>query len=379
MFLKNILNILLMCLLFNTTVLSSGTKVIKHPQPQTSLQVKWDWAVEKSDQYDDGFWAGYSFEQTMGKNSFTGTFYSGSDRHKYDTLEKIIYNRGEKKDDSISLSEAAKKALNRMDNNHDDESHIQVVKEIAVLIYFKNNSIDAEDITDIRISNISLHANLKNKPLVWLGICAQDESVDFLIKMYPDIVDNDVKEDLLTAIGMHRESKNPIEFLSKIIQSDEINDIREKAVFWLGEHSHEESLDLLVKTAHTDRSGEVRKKAVFAIYLMDNEKADETLIQLAKNADRQEIRKKAIFWLGQKAANKSAEVLEEIVHDENDTEIKNQAVFALSQLDDNEGVPALIEIAKTHKNNEVRKKAIFWLGESEDSRALEAIVDIVRK
>jgi HEAT repeat protein len=378
MFQKNVFITIFICLIGYSVVFSTGSKVIKYPQSDLSIQEKWKWAEEKSDQFDEGFWIGYSIEQTMCNNSFTGTFYNGPDRHKYDTLEKLIYNRGEKKDESITVSAAAKKALDRLDDKHNDEQHIEVVKEIAILIYFKNSSTNIEDISDIKLSNISLQVNLKNKPLIWLGICSQDESVDFLTNTYPKVEDNEIKEDLLHSIGMHKESKIPIDFFVNIIESEEISDIREDAVFWLGEHDNESSVDFIVEIAKTDRSSDVRKKAVFALYLMESKKAETALIDLAKHSKDRNVKNKAIFWLGQKAADKSADILEEIIESENETEVKEQAVFALAQLDNNEGVPALIDIAKNHENKEVRKKAIFWLGESGDERALDLIIDLIQ-
>jgi len=356
---------------------SATNEVIKHPSTDDSIKDKWQWALQQSEIYKEGVWIGWSIDRLMPKNSYMGIYISGDDRFDHPTLEQIIYKRNLEEINNESLSDAAKKALNHMDKKHDEDGYEIVKKEIALLFYFKSSPNNIEP-DKFNVSNISLYADLNNKPVIWLGITSQDESAQFLIDKYSDMHDDDVKEDLLTALGIHKDSKIPIDFLTSIVKSDENDDIRENAIFWLGEHNNESSIDFILKTANNDHSSDVREKAVFALYLMDSDKAETALIDLAKNSKNKNLRKKAIFWLGQKAVEKSANVLEEIIEDDNDTEIKEQAVFALSQLDDNEGIPALIEIAKNHLNIEVRKKAIFWLGESGDERALELIISLIQ-
>jgi len=374
-----LLFLFLLLIIFNSFVSSAGIKVIKYPSPKESIKIKWEWAQQQSENFDNGVWIGYSINRLMPENAIMGIYISGDDRFDHPTLEHIIYNRNLDKINNESLSDVAKKALAHMDKKHDcNESEI-IEKEIALLFYFEGNPKNNNEPNDFSISNISLYADLDNKPVIWLGITSQDESANFLITKYNEMQDNEIKEDFMTAVGIHQQSEIPIDFLTSIIKSDEDNDIRENAVFWLGEHDNESSIEFILNVANKDKSNDVQEKAVFALYLMESEKAENALINLAKNSNKRSIKKKAIFWLGQKAAQKSAEVLEEIIEEDHDTEIKEQAVFALSQLDNNEGVPALIEIAKNHTNSEVRKKAIFWLGESGDKRALDVIIDLIKK
>jgi len=368
----------LLITIFTHFTFSASNVVIKYPSPKESIKTKWEWAIQQSDKFKKGVWMGYSINRLMPKNAIMGIYISGDDRFEHPTLEQIIYNRNINKINNESLSDVAKKALAHMDKKHDKKESEIIDKEIALLFYYKANPKNNEP-DDFNISNISLYADLDNKPVIWLGVTSQDESANFLISKYEEMKDNEIKEDFMTAIGIHQQSEVPIDFLTSIIKSDEDNDIREDAVFWLGEHDNESSVEFIVNVANKDKSNDVREKAVFALYLMESEKAENALINLAKNSNKKNIKKKAIFWLGQKAAQKSAEVLEEIIEEDHDTEIKEQAVFALSQLDDNEGVPALIEIAKNHSNNEVRKKAIFWLSESGDKRALGVIIDLIKK
>lgn len=375
-----IITILLIMLALSTYAIAQ--RVVKYPDNKQDIKVRWNWGLEQSREKinKDGFWLGYSIQRLMGENSFIGCF--NTDNEKETSLSEMIYGKNEKQhykkipDDEV-VREAAKKVLKRI--NDPDAPVDKVVKEVAVLFRFENGNYKSNEISEIVISNLSLHVDLENSPLIWLGKVTDYESVTFLEKQYKKVTNEEAKEDLITAISLHQTSDRVINFLGKIIFSKETDELRGKAVFWIAEHETERVLKILIKTVEKDRSVEVREKAVFSLSRMKNERATEALIDLAYRAKNREIRKKAIFWLGQKASKKSVKALKKVVNDDSDYELQKRAVFALSQLPDNKGVPHLIKIAKTHSNREIRKKAIFWLGQSADPRALETLVKIVRK
>ena len=368
----------LLVIIISVGAYASGTKVIKHPTPEENLNTKWQWALQQSQNNKNGIWIGYSIIRKMHKKSSIGIHISTDEKYYSPTLEQIIYSRNNEQFENENLTDVAKKALANLDNSNKSSDEI-VEKEIVFLFYFNSDPIKNKEPEIIFMSNLYFYFDFENKPVIWLGPSSQDESAKFLINKYNEISDAEIRKHFIAAIGVHNQSKIPIDFLTAIIKSDEENKIRSKAIFWLSEHGSESSVNFLMDIAKTDRSKDFREKAVFALYQMESKKAENTLIDLANNSKDRKIKKKSIFWLGQKAANKSAEILEEIVENDEDTEMKEQAVFALSQLEDNEGIPSLIEIANTHSNNEVRKKAIFWLGESEDPRALEAIINLIEK
>jgi HEAT repeat protein len=92
-----------------------------------------------------------------------------------------------------------------------------------------------------------------------------------------------------------------------------------------------------------------------------------------------EIRGRAVFWLGQIATAAAGLALDSIAGDRHtDHEVRKQAVFALSQRPHDQGVPALIRIARTNPDADLRRTAIFWLGQSEDPRAIDLFEEILR-
>lgn len=420
------------------SVLRADNSVIKHQNPQENLNVRWEWAKNQAGDMKGGLWVGYSFRQLMGKNSFIRSFEDS--RSSRPTLEMILEGKADLQKEE-SVSDAARDALRSLDNL---DKQIEVIaKNVAILFYFDGDKIDFNTIKDLKINSLNLPVNLKGKPLLWLGDVSQEESVAFLEDGYKKVKSAEIKEDLVTAIGLHRETSAAQDFLSGIINSDENDDIREKAVFWLGQADNENALKILVNTVENDRSEDIREQAVFAISQMKIESATSTLlnlakqakdpnvrekavfwlgqqnsqeametlkdiiqgdaspevkeqavfalgqmkrpeatdmlVDLAKNARDRGVRTKAIFWLGQKASANVSEMLEDIAYEDDEGEVQKAAVFALSQLPADEAVPALIKIAKAHPNSEVRKNAIFWLGQSGDERAIDALVEMVKK
>lgn len=428
------------------SISSFSQTVIKHPNPADKLDQRWDWALKeaKGSKFKDGFWIGYSIQRLMGENSYIGSFHSPP-RAGEVPLEEIIYgkhkNSGEPKiSDEEAIKDAAERALKKFAGGEHPEE--KILKNVAILFQFvKKASI--ESIEQIKVSNLSLYVDLDELPFIWLGKAEHAQSIPLLDQVYQSVRSAEIKEKLVTAVGIHEPVDLTGSFLEKVLLSDDADDVRENAAFWLGQQDTDRALKILLKTAQNDRSEDVRKKAVFGISQIKIDGATDALIYLAEKADEEEIRekaifwlgqrqgekaleylvkiaksdpssdvrekavfaisqvksdtatdeliglayhareknvrKKAIFWLGQKASKKAEAALEDVVKKEEDEELQKQAVFALTQLPDHRGVPNLIKIAKTHPSREVRKKAIFWLGQIDDPRALDALVEMVEK
>ena len=90
-----------------------------------------------------------------------------------------------------------------------------------------------------------------------------------------------------------------------------------------------------------------------------------------------DVRNAAVFWLGQGTADESTKGLADIVDADGDREVRKSAVFSLSQRPKDEAVPALLRIARTHRDPELRRSAIFWLGQTRDPRALAYFEEVL--
>jgi HEAT repeat protein len=398
----------------------------------------------RTSRYPGGVWIGYSIQRLMRENSHIGS--CRSDWENKPSLREII--TGQRFIDveaGLSDSEVIRRTAHKIiETGKTREKPVKkVMKDVAILFLFKPGTGRDLIMDKLEISDLSLHFDLEELDLLWMGKAENRESISLLEQLYGKERSPEVRDDLVTAVSLHQEPEPVIRFLSGVINSREDDEIRENAVFWAGQQNHARALELLKKVAGSDRSTAVREKAVFSIsqmrsdesvqVLMDlaergdpeevrekavfwlGQKDDpkllkvlmryaendpsmkirenavfainqmkslealEALIQLACHAKAKPVRKKAVFWLGQKASRRAAESLEKLAYSDKDTEIQVSAIFALSQLSNEESVPRLIDIARSHPSLRVRKRAIFWLGQSDDPRAVDALVSMVRK
>ncbi len=332
------------------------------------LTKRWTQAFQSRRDLKESCWIGYGIDVMMDVHSHIGNGYWHSNAP---TLEELL--SGQVNKNGKTVQDAARAALEGKSAGQGRKTE----RPLGILFQFDKTAKRIQDFTEIHISDFDSPLDLKGCPLIWMGQADLSESLDFLIDLYEKTANTDHKEDLIPAIGFHRDEKGTVPFLKKVVRSKENDDIREQAVFWLSQQDAD-VLDFLVDVAHTDRSENVREHAVFAISQVDGKNAEEALIALAKKDRDPEIRKKAIFWLGQKASEKAAGFMKEVVENDPDTDVKEHAVFALSQIKSEESSKLLMEIAKTNPNPDVRKKAIFWLGQSDDPKAVDFLVDLVR-
>jgi HEAT repeat protein len=199
-------------------------------------------------------------------------------------------------------------------------------------------------------------------------------SIDFLASH----LDGGDGERAIAVLAMH-ESPRVEPLLEKFASSGARSDIREQAVFWLGQRGGEAGFRYLRDLVRGDGNRELQKKAVFSMSQSSAAGATQELIDLARGHRSSDIRREAIFWLGQKAGSKAAGELRRAVDEDPDDDVREHAVFAISQLPRDRAVPLLIDLARHHKSARVREKALFWLAQTNDPRALDLIEEILAK
>ena len=364
---KFVLSILIFFTLFLITN-TSAAEIKKYSGVESSLKSRWEWALDQN-HTGEHFWIGYSIERLMGKNCWIGA--CDPDKLSDFTLKKLL-------EMETYDPEKLRIQVDRRGFNFHSETDISIEKELKkVAILFLVN--ESKNIVKVKMSNLDLPVDLAGHSIYWINGAPNDQSISLISKLLAEEDKSEIREDLISAAGIHQSGKLVYDFMKTVIGNDDISDVREQAVFWMSQTNHEDALDYLFNLAQNDKSEDVREHAVFAVSQIETEESTDKLIELARTSELLQVRKKAIFWLGQKASRKSLNELENTVYDSEETELQEQAVFALSQLSDGDGVPVLIKVAKTHPNMKVRRKAIFWLGQTEDERALDAIISFVKQ
>ncbi|TAK53969.1 MAG: HEAT repeat domain-containing protein [Bacteroidetes bacterium] len=356
-------------------------QVLKIDQSQVTqpLGERWKTAKNLASKNDasEGYWIGYCISRMMEKNSYIGSF---DTRHRDAiSLFETVYGYENEADPKPDINDCCGEFSGTMTVGNSNQKHEKMVKKIGVLVRYDGKG---KQLHDVKVSNMSLHVNLDEKPIVWLESAEDNESIELLSSLFSNADDSEIKEDVVRAIGLHRASKEALSFLKAIVEGKEEEDVREEAVFWIGQQETDDVLPFLTRIARNDNSEDVREKAIFSISEVESEAAIDSLISLSRKGHDKETRSKALFWLAEKASKKALKTIKDVLDDDDeDTEVQRQALFALTQAndDENESVDELIKIAKTHHNRKIRKEAIFWLGQSESPKAVDALVEIVKK
>lgn len=359
-----------------------GQAVTRHPRPAASLDDRWAWAVEQGQRTGTGFWIGYQITRTTEENSFVGSWVVVENSHlviRHPTLEELIYDRRtpdrlEDHDGETAVREEAERALNRLEHRREPPRIVR--RETAILFHFAPGKSIPQEVCP---SDLSLHVALDGQPLFWMETSDDAASLALLRRLYADVAEDDLREDLLGAIALHDNRREALAFLRAVLAGRDGADVRSQAAFWIGQVDDPADVSLLLQTARDDRSGKVREQAVFALSQMHHTAATDGLIDLARKEPDTGVRKQAIFWLGQQASEKALGTLRGLLEDTGtDLEVQKQALFALTQQDDREATPLLIEVARTHPNRHLRKEAIFWLSQQDDPQALEALIALAK-
>ena len=165
--------------------------------------------------------------------------------------------------------------------------------------------------------------------------------------------------------------------LLNLAEANLSEEVRQEVVFWLGEAGGARVADDLEAFARNDASEAVQRKALFALAQIEDGAGLDRLVELARTHPNPDIQAEAVFWMGEAGGTEVAKTLADFARNGKTRDIQKKALFALSDVDDNAGVPYLIELARSHPDQEVRGEAIFWLGETDDPRAADILMEIV--
>ncbi len=319
----------------------------------------------------ENFWIGYSIELTNNNGVSVGSFYFNGDTEV--SLRDLIENSPKLKN------------LNTPPNHHRMfrivngriKGDLKIDNETAILFRYDRTSKDIGDFAEIAICNLARYADLENMPLVWLGRFKQPISFEFIAGLFKGSEFKFAKEELLPGIGIHADLQETTEFLAGIYKSDESYELREDALFWLGQQDNYTAFEILKQAVSDAPSEDLKEKAVMGIGQLDLPEALDELIVIARKNRNMELRQEAIMWLGHKAVKKAEDELKGFVENDPDIEIKKRALFALANQSDN-NVDFLINLAMSNRSLQIRKHAIWALGSTDNPRAVEALINLAK-
>ena len=219
--------------------------------------------------------------------------------------------------------------------------------------------------------------DVREQAVFWLSQVAG--STGLLEEILKGNGDEGIKEKALFSLSQQDEPRAQQVLRDFALRESENADLREKAIFWLGQRSGKDNTEFL-RSLYTRLTNEdLKEKVLFSLSQQSGAGNEQWLMNVAANSkEDMELRKKALFWAGQSGVPMSE--LVGFYNRMNESEMKEQMIFVFSQREnDKAAMDKLFDIAKNEKDPELRKKAIFWLGQSRDPRVQQFLMDLINR
>jgi HEAT repeat protein len=253
----------------------------------------------------------------------------------------------------------------------------EVLRRKAVFLVAQKSSREAADIL-MTAAEKDPDDEVREQAVFWLGQVNSPRATALLEQILKTSKDEALQDKALFSLGQGGRGQAALRDYAA--REDAPEQLRETAIFWLGQRQSSENAEFLRDLFTKSRDEEIKEKIIFSLSQTKSPaNADFILDQATNPSNSMAVRKQALFWAGQSGALDVAR-LGTMYDRTNDHEFREQVIFVLSQKGKNAAaIDKLIEIAKTEKDRDLRQKAIFWLGQSNDAKALKALQEIILK
>jgi HEAT repeat protein len=191
-------------------------------------------------------------------------------------------------------------------------SPTEEVQENAVFALSQHSSPRAKEVLRDLAMDPKVSRHIRENAIFWIGQDGSESSLQFLMMIYRQTTEDDIKDKILFAISQHDSEEARRWLFERARDPKESMEIRKNAVFWLGQTGALETVDLreIYRTSDED---EMKQQIIFVASQQGSRASVDLLIEIAKNDPDKEMRQQAIFWLGQSGDDKAMDYLESLV------------------------------------------------------------------
>ena len=274
-------------------------------------------------------------------------------------------------------SERAMPILKKVLDRRDRCSY--VLRRKAVWLVSQKGGEEAADIL-MQTAKNDPDQETREQAVFWLGQVRSERAVPLLEDLLKNSKDRETKDKALFALSQQSSPKAGQILRDFAERESENEELREQAIFWLGQKRSEENASYLKGLYPRVKTDALKEKIIFSLSQQRGFGNPEWIMNIALDPKESiEMRKQALFWAGQNGGAPT-EAFASLYDKMTDPEIKEQLIFVLSQKNrDAKALDKLMEIAKNDKDKELRSKAVFWLGQSRDPRAAKFLEDLISK
>ena len=273
-------------------------------------------------------------------------------------------------------SERAMPLLKRVMERRDACAH--VLRRKAVWLISQKGGDEAADLL-MQAAQNDPDREVREQAIFWLGQVRTERAVSLLDDVLKNSTDRDVRDKAIFALSQQSLPRAAQILRDFAERESEPQDLREQAIFWLGQKRSEENANYLKSLYGRVKNDGLKEKIIFSLSQQRAFGNGDWVMNIALDQNESiEMRKHALFWAGQSGA--SIDQFSSLYDKVSETEIKEQLIFVLSQRGrDAKAIDKLMDIARNDKDREMRSKAIFWLGQSRDPRVAKFLEDLISR
>lgn len=209
------------------------------------------------------------------------------------------------------------------------------------------------------IKAMALHALIQADP---------EKAIPYLTKVLQNRTPEtaELREQAVFILGQH-ESDQTLDLMLDVVRNDPEPDVKAQAAFWLTQVNDPRAIDATISILEDPNLDEdLKGQALFALGQTDDPRAGQILRDYASRSDVDpEIRGMAVHGLAQHPSPENAALLKQMFNDVDDPEVREQILFALTQMPDAvDGDWLLAIFADESEDDETREMALFMASQT---------------
>jgi HEAT repeat protein len=207
---------------------------------------------------------------------------------------------------------------------------------------------------------------VRKSAVFWVGQTDDEQAADGLWELIRADGPTEIREHAVFALSQHESDRVPDRLRQLAVDPDMAPDVRERAIFWLGQRDDAGSITELDQLYSRLDDTRLKERVIFAISQGRDDDRAQWLLRVAESSGESvDLRAKAIFWLGQRRDASTVEVLSRLYDRIDNPTLKEKIIFGMSQGNDDRRVEWLATVAESDDEPvDLRGKAIFWLGQA---------------
>ena len=139
---------------------------------------------------------------------------------------------------------------------------------------------------------------VRGNAIFWIGESGGSDGAAYLRELYPGIDDQELKDQIIFAVAEAGDAASAAWLLDRVRDPAEDVEIRNQALFWAGE-SNALGVSDLEELYDSFQDPEMKEQLIFVAAEFGSREAVDFLMQVAREEDDTDLRENAIFWLGQ--------------------------------------------------------------------------------